>query len=485
MQRPVPDADASADIDTDAHADGGTPDGLPIPRRYWSMAAIWLAMAMSVLDGAIANVALPTIARELHAAPAASIWIVNAYQLAITVTLLPLAALGDKLGYRRVYVAGLAVFTAGSLGCALSHSLATLTAARVLQGLGAGGIMSINAALVRFTYPKRLLGRGIGLNALVISISAAVGPTVASAILAVASWEWLFAVNVPIGILAIAMATRALSKTVGSGRRFDWVSALLNAATFGFLITGAEATARAGLAAGVAQLALGATAGLVLAWRELRQETPLVPFDLLKIPIFGLSIATSIVSFGAQMMAFVALPFYFQAVMGKTAVATGLLMTPWPLAVGVAAPIAGRLADRYRAGALGGAGLAVFAVGLFLLSMLRPGAADLDIVWRMAVCGLGFGFFQSPNNRAMITSAPMHRSGAAGGALATARLLGQTSGALTTAIFFHMAGTRGSTAALATAGSVAFLAALVSLSRLRLAPRPRPEPLNRPERTAG
>jgi DHA2 family multidrug resistance protein-like MFS transporter len=483
MQRPVPDAPELAD--TDAHAARETPDGLPIPRRYWSMAAIWLAMAMSVLDGAIANVALPTIARELHAAPAASIWIVNAYQLAITVTLLPLAALGDKLGYRRVYVAGLAVFTLGSLGCALSHSLTALTAARVLQGLGAGGIMSINAALVRFTYPKRLLGRGIGLNALVISISAAVGPTVASAILAVASWEWLFAVNVPIGVLAIAMAARALPKTLGSGRRFDWGSALLNAAAFGLLIIGAESTARADLAAGLPELAAGAAAGAVLAWRELHREAPLVPFDLLKIPIFGLSIATSVVSFGAQMMAFVALPFYFQAVMGKTAVATGLLMTPWPLAVGVAAPIAGRLADRYRAGALGGAGLAVFATGLVLLSMLRSGAADLDIVWRMAVCGLGFGFFQSPNNRAMITAAPMHRSGAAGGGLATARLLGQTGGALTTAIFFHLAGTHAATTALATAGSVAFLAALVSLSRLRLAPRPRPEPLNRPERTVG
>ncbi|MDB5442795.1 MAG: transporter, partial [Phenylobacterium sp.] len=155
---------------TEAHPSAAAPDGLPTPRRYWSVAAIWLAMAMSVLDGAIANVALPTIARELHTLPAASIWIVNAYQLAIIVTLLPLAALGDKLGYRRVYIAGLAVFTLGSLGCALSHTLAELTAARVLQGVGAGGIMSINAALVRFTYPRRLLGQGIGLNAVVISI---------------------------------------------------------------------------------------------------------------------------------------------------------------------------------------------------------------------------------------------------------------------------------------------------------------------------
>ncbi|THD77084.1 MAG: MFS transporter [Phenylobacterium sp.] len=473
-----------ADIDTDAHAAAATPDGLPIPRRYWSMAAIWLAMAMSVLDGAIANVALPTIARELHALPAASIWIVNAYQLAITVTLLPLAALGDRLGYRRVYIAGLAVFTLGSLGCALSHSLTALTAARVLQGLGAGGIMSINAALVRFTYPKKFLGRGIGLNALVISISAAIGPTVASAILSVASWEWLFAVNVPIGVVAIAIAARALPQTAGSKRRFDLVSAVLNAAAFGFLITGAESLARAGLAAGLIQLAIGVAAGAALAWRELRQEAPLVPFDLLKIPIFGLSIATSIVSFAAQMMTFVALPFYFQTVMGRSAVMTGFLMTPWPLAVGVAAPIAGRLADRHRAGALGGAGLAVFAVGLFLLSMLGPSSSGLDIAWRMAICGLGFGFFQSPNNRAMVTAAPMHRSGAAGGALATARLLGQTAGALTTAVFFHLAGTRAAPEVMVTASGLAILAALVSLSRLRLAPRPRPEPLDRPERTS-
>src|SRR5678815_645410 len=194
---------AIAAEDTDADA-ATSSDGLPTPRRYWSVAAIWLAMCMSVLDGAIANVALPTIARDLNASAASSIWIVNAYQLAITVTLLPLAALGDRLGYRRVYMAGLLVFVLGSLGCVLSHTLPQLTAARVLQGLGAGGIMSINAALVRFTFPKRLLGRGIGLNAMVISISAAIGPTVAEAILARGSWQWLFAINLPLGLLAVA-----------------------------------------------------------------------------------------------------------------------------------------------------------------------------------------------------------------------------------------------------------------------------------------
>jgi DHA2 family multidrug resistance protein-like MFS transporter len=204
-----------------------------------------------------------------------------------------------------------------------------------------------------------------------------------------------------------------------------------------------------------------------------------VPFDLLRIPIFGLSIATSIVSFAAQMMAYVGLPFYFQQVMGRTAVETGLLMTPWPLAVGISAPLAGRLADRHRAGTLGGIGLSVFAIGLFALSIMPAHAGNWDVAWRMALCGLGFGFFQSPNNRAMVTTAPLHRSGAAGGALATARLLGQTAGAVTTAVFFHLAGTAATKTALATAAGLAALAALVSVSRLALAPRPRPEPLDR------
>ena len=154
-----------------------------------------------MLDGAIANVALPTIARDLDASPASSIWVVNAYQLAVTISLLPLASLGDIYGYRRVYRYGLVVFTVASLGCALSDSLTTLTIARVIQGFGAAGIMSVNGALVRFIYPRRWLGRGVGLNATIGSIASAVGPTVAAGILSVAPWPWLFAVNVPIGAL--------------------------------------------------------------------------------------------------------------------------------------------------------------------------------------------------------------------------------------------------------------------------------------------
>ena len=146
-------------------------DGLPTPQRWQAAFAVWLAIAMTVLDSAIANVALPTIAHDFGAAPSEAIWIVNAYQLAIVVSLLPLASLGDIIGYRRVYRAGLILFTLASLACACSDSMATLTVARTLQGLGAAGVMSVNGALVRHIYPHAKLGQGIGFNAMVVSRS--------------------------------------------------------------------------------------------------------------------------------------------------------------------------------------------------------------------------------------------------------------------------------------------------------------------------
>ena len=445
-------------------------DGLPIPRRYWSAAGIWLALAMAVLDGAIANVALPTIARELAASPAMSVWIINAYQLTITILLLPLAALGDRVGYKCIYIPGLAIFTLGSVGCALGGTLTLLIAARVFQGIGAACIMSMNAALVRATYPAKLLGRGIGYNAMVLSISAAIGPTLAALILSIASWQWLFLINLPIGIAALLVGRKSLPDPHGHGQPFDWASALLSAAMMGLVVSGAETFARASATLGFLMVGSGIAAGAALVWRERRELAPLMPLDLLRIPIFTLSIATSIVSFAAQMLAYVAIPFLLQSVLGRSVFATGLLMTPWPLAVGVAAPFAGRLADRVNSGLLGGIGLAIFAVGLFFLSRLGSSPDDLQIAWRMAVCGLGFGLFQSPNNRTIVSSAPKPRSGAAGGMLATARLLGQTAGAVTVGVAFHVAGIRVTPHLLLSASIAAVVAALISLLRLNVAP---------------
>ena len=159
----------------------GPPDGVPMPQRMWAILTIALGLTLAVLDGGIANVALPTIARDVNTSPANSIWVVNAYQLAVTISLLPLSSLGEIYGYRRIYQAGLVLFTLASLACALSSSLPTLIVARMLQGFGAAGIMSVNSALIRFIYPRRWLGRGVGLNATVGSIASALGPTVASA----------------------------------------------------------------------------------------------------------------------------------------------------------------------------------------------------------------------------------------------------------------------------------------------------------------
>jgi MFS transporter, DHA2 family, multidrug resistance protein len=441
-------------------------DGLPLRQRYWAMLTVGLAIAMAVIDGAIANIALPTIARDLLASQAASIWVVNAYQLAVTILILPLASLGEILGYRRVYTAGLTIFTMASLCCALSQSLVALTLARILQGIGAAGIMSVNGALIRHIYARRELGRGIGINAVVVAVAAAIGPTVAAAILAVASWEWLFAVNVPIGIIALALA-RTLPRAAGAGRRFDVASALLNALCFGFLIVAIDGAGHGESALLVAvEFVLALLAGAALVLRQLPQTSPLLPVDLLRIPVFALSIATSVASFTAQMLAYVALPFYLQDALSRSQVETGLLMTPWPLATAVVAPFAGRLDDRYPAGLLGGIGLGLFALGLLLLALLPEQPSAFDIVWRMAVCGLGFGLFQSPNNRAIIASAPRERSGGASGMLSTARLLGQTIGAALVALLFGLLSKRATTASLLVGAGFALLAAAVSCLRL-------------------
>lgn len=442
-------------------------DGLPVPQRYWAVLTLILGVSMSVLDSSIVNVALPSIARELETSPAVSVWIINAYQLAVIATLLPLSSLGETIGYRTIYISGLTVFTTASLACALADSLPVLVAARVLQGLGAAGVMSINAALVRFIYPRRQLGRGIGLIALVVATSAASGPTVAAAVLSVASWHWLFAINVPVGILAILIGTRTLPYTRRSPHRFDIISAVLNALTFGLLISAIDGIGH-GLAwqLVVAQFVAAALVGTLLVRRQFSLPAPLLPVDLLRIPIFALSIGTSACSFSAQMLAYVSLPFYLHDVLGYTAVETGLLMTPWPVMVGLTAPLAGRLADRYPAGLLGGIGMTVFCIGLISLALLPGDPARFDIAWRMAVCGLGFGLFQSPNNRTIMGSAPRERSGGASGMLGTGRLLGQTTGAALVALIFGVTASGGTTVALLLGATLAGVAAVVSSLRL-------------------
>lgn len=443
--------------------------GLPLPERYWAILAICFGITVSVLDGAIANVALPTIARDFNTTPSYSIWVVNAYQLAMMISLLSFASIGEIWGYRKIYILGLIIFTFTSLFCALSTSLGMLTAARALQGFGAAAITSVNTALLRIIYPSNFLARGIGINALIVSVSAAAGPTIASVILSVATWKWLFAINIPIGIIALALSYKFLpgNPVKVTGRKFDVVGGLMNALTFGLVIGVIESfTHRVPVGIILAAFVLLMISGYFFLRREDRQKFPIFPVDLLRIPVFSLSVITSLVSFLAQMLAMVSLPFFLQGVLGKDEVTTGLLLTPWPLATMVFAPIAGILAGKINAGILGGIGLTIFSFGLFMLGSLPDDASHFDIIWRMAVCGSGFGLFQTPNNSTIISSAPDNRSGGASGMLGTTRLLGQTSGAALVALLFMIFPTNGTHVSLFLGCGIALLAAVISLLRV-------------------
>ena len=446
-------------------------DGLPPKQRFWAVVTIGLAVCLTVIDQMIVNVALPTMGVDLGASPAATVWIVNAYQVAIMLPLLPLSSAGDIFGYRRVYLLGLALFGLASIGCALANSIEMLVLMRVIQGLGAAGIMSVNMALVRFVHPIHRLGYGIGINAVIIAVSAGAGPTLASFILALADWPWLFWVKVPFAFLALAIGIYTLPRTPRASHPFDGISAALSAVTFGALIFFIDALTHETpllLIAGEFLIMVGG--GIVLVRREMTVPTPLLPIDLLKLPIFALSVGTSICSFLSQTLAFIALPFHMQAI-GYSAVEVGLLMTPWPLATAVIAPIAGRLSDKHPAGVLGLIGLFMFAAGLAALVLIDERTSTLDMVWRMALAGAGFGLYQSPNNRTIQAAAPRRRSGGASGMQAMARLLGQTVGAALAAFAFARF-LDGNEIALWLSVLFAVLGAIVSGLRLNDMPRP-------------
>jgi DHA2 family multidrug resistance protein-like MFS transporter len=337
----------------------------------------------------------------------------------------------------------------------------------VLQGLGASAIMSVNTALIRYLFPPHRLGRGLGMNALVVGVSFAVGPTVASLILSLATWPWLFAINVPLGIIALTFALPALPHTTRGTHNFDPVAALLNVITFAALIFAlGEAAQREPAQYVLSAAAVAIVFGLLLMRREAGHPAPMLPVDLFKLPVFALSAVTAVCSFAAQGLAFVSLPFYFEGVLHRSQVETGFLMTPWPVVVALAAPIAGRLSDVYPPGLLGAIGLAVLSAGMASLALLPAHPQVWDIGIRMAVCGAGFGFFQSPNLKALMASAPPERSGGASGIIATARLLGQTTGAALVALSFGIAGRHGPTLSLS-AGAV-FAGAASIASGLRL-----------------
>jgi DHA2 family multidrug resistance protein-like MFS transporter len=435
----------------------------PVAQRRVAVVAVLSAMTLVVLDAGIANVALPSIGRALAAAPASAVLVVTAYQTALVMALLPAAAIGERLGYRRVFVAGVALFTGASVLCSLAPTLPWLVAARFLQGLGGSAVMALGVALLRLTVPPDRLGRAIGWNALTVALASAAGPTVGALILSHAPWPWLFAVNLPVGAVALA-AGRSLPPTARSTRRVDLRSIALSGLVFGGLVIAAEvALARPVL--GAATAALAVVCLFVLVRRERTRPAPLVPLDLLRSRSFRLSATASTICFTGQAAGIVALPFYLQNGLHQSALATGLYMTAWPLSVAATATVSGRLSDRFPTAWLCAAGGGLLAMGLAAAALWPLGDDPRPLVAFAALCGVGFGLFNVPNNRTLFLSAPPERSAAAGGLQGTARLTGQTAGAvLMTALFTLAPRDLAPNVGLMAGALLTLMAGLVSLS---------------------
>ncbi len=410
------------------HPDPSAPLRAEGLRHRLAVAGVLAGIVMVVLDAAVANVALPAIARALAVDPARSVRVVTAYQLALVMALLPCAALGERLGPRRVYTVGVALFVGASALCASATSLPLLVAARFAQGLGGAAVLSLGVALLRRVVPPARMGAVIGWNALAVAVASAAGPSLGALALSLAPWRWLFTLSLPLGGLVL-LATRAHPAAPGSARALDLGSATLSASVAALFVIGAEQlVTRPWRAASL--LFLAALGVVALLRRARRSEAPLIPVDLLRDDAFRASALASVLLFVGQSAAMLSLPFYLRHALGQSALRTGLVITPWPVAVALVAPLAGRLADRVPAARLCALGGGVLALGLSATALAPRSGQPQALVPLLAVCGVGFGLFQVPNNRSLLLSAPPARSGAAGGLQATSRLVGQTIGSV-------------------------------------------------------
>lgn len=442
----------------------GGVESLTASKRRWAMLCILVGLGLSSLGSAIANIALPDISRSFSSSDAATVWVVNAYQLSATVCLLPIASLVESLGLKRVYATGLGIFVLASLACAFAPTLPTLVGARLIQGVGVAGVAVAGIAFVRVIYPQGMVSKGIALVALAVAIPGALGPTIAATILAVAKWPWLFLVNVPFG-LAVPLFVAAAPSDVRAARPLDLTGTALNALAFGLFVVGVGTLGIGDKRIAIGEIIAGLSCFYVFVRQQRQHPMPMLPFDLLRIPLFGLSVWTSVCSYAAQILAYVSLPFLFETGMHLSAVETGFLVTPWPFMTAVTAPIAGRLTIRYPASVICSIGLALLAAGLLLMAFLPTIPAKWDVVWRLALCGIGFGLFQTPNNTTMMTAGPIGRSGAASGMNAGARYVGWSVGSALVSLIFGLGGDHGAVFCLIAGMTFALIGAAISSAR--------------------
>ncbi|TGV08518.1 MFS transporter [Alcaligenaceae bacterium 429] len=441
------------------------PDGLPLRERIPAVITLLLAIAISVLDAAMSNVALPVIAEELHINASRVVWIPIAYSLTIVMTLLPLSAVAERIGLRRLFVAGTVIFLVASCSAAFSQSFAMLLMSRIMQGLGASMLMCLFGSLVRMIYPLEKLAVGISLNVVVVSTAAVLAPSIGAFVLDVASWRWIFFITVPICALTW-LGVRYLPESPRVSREFDWLACLLSATVFGLAILGLDLLTSHPIWS-LGCLIVAAFSARILLARSLQQEAPVVPVDILRITSVGYAVLASLFAFATQMSAMVSLPFYFVQVIEASYADIGLYMGMWPLGVVVMAPLSAYLSGRFPVAVLCMVGMVVTAIGLSSLLWWGAGAADWQIMTSMMLCGVGFGFFQTPNNKAMLAGVPRRRSGVAGGLQATTRVFGQSFGTALVALVFGASPEQGAVWGIGAAVVCALVALGINIVRQR------------------
>jgi MFS transporter, DHA2 family, multidrug resistance protein len=420
-----------------------------------------------MLDGTIVTVALPTMAQDLKVASSSAVLIVSIYQLTLAMFLLPFSALGIHVGLRRIYQYGQLVLLLSTFLCFFARSLPFLLVVRVVQALGASMVLSVSSALTRTIYPKRLLGLGLSITSLSLSIASALAPTLGGLVLLVARWPWIFVAVCPMAVLSLALGRRTLPDNEPRDDPYDVLGAVLCALTIGLLISGLESIVHGDspVIAGFVCVA-GAVLAFIFVRRELDSKLPILPVDLLMQPTIALSSIGGLAAFMGSMLVLLSLPFRLQQQYGWSTTEVGAVITAWPATSAIVAPTAGILSDRFPASVLGATGMAVTLTGLMFMAFLPVHPTHFDLIWRTALVGSGFGLFLSPNARVIIHAAPKDRAASASGLAGTTRLMGQTLGATVLAALLATGVGNGRAPSIA-AAVLAGIAMICSLARLR------------------
>ncbi len=389
-----------------------------------------LGTFMSPLDASIANVALPAISRAFSTPVDGTEWILIAYMLVTASTLVLFGRLGDLWGQKRVYTIGFAIFGASSLACAFAPAFWSLVAARAMQGLGSAMLMSSSPAIITHAFPASERGRAIGLNGAAVAAGLSAGPLLGGAIITYWNWRWIFLINVPISLVALAASSLVLRRERPRRESFDVAGAVI---AFTTLFALSLALSRAHVWGWGSPSTIGALAyaalGIVLFLRvERRVSAPMLDMTLFANRTFAFSVLAATLYFCAMYSVVFTIPLTAQLALGKSALQAGLLLLPISVLNVVLAPIAGALSDRIPARYVSTAGAICFLAGSLCLALQPAHPATWALYASLFIAGAGTAVFSQPNNSTIMGHAPANRRGIAAGILATARTTGQLLG---------------------------------------------------------